>query len=34
VQYDTPEMILAQPANKFVEEFVGQDRAQCQGPAT
>ena len=27
VQYDTPEMILAQPANKFVEEFVGQDRA-------
>jgi osmoprotectant transport system ATP-binding protein len=27
VQYDTPEVILAQPANKFVEEFVGQDRA-------
>jgi osmoprotectant transport system ATP-binding protein len=27
VQYDTPEMILAKPANKFVEEFVGQDRA-------
>ncbi|MEO7762698.1 MAG: ABC transporter ATP-binding protein [Casimicrobiaceae bacterium] len=27
VQYDTPETILAQPANKFVEEFVGQDRA-------
>ena len=27
VQYATPEVILAQPANKFVEEFVGQDRA-------
>jgi osmoprotectant transport system ATP-binding protein len=27
VQYDTPEMILSAPANKFVEEFVGQDRA-------
>jgi osmoprotectant transport system ATP-binding protein len=27
VQYDTPERILAQPANAFVEEFVGQDRA-------
>jgi osmoprotectant transport system ATP-binding protein len=27
VQYDTPEMILARPANRFVEEFVGQDRA-------
>ena len=27
VQYDTPEVILASPANKFVEEFVGQDRA-------
>jgi osmoprotectant transport system ATP-binding protein len=27
VQYDTPEHILARPANAFVEEFVGQDRA-------
>jgi osmoprotectant transport system ATP-binding protein len=27
VQYDTPEMILAKPANQFVEDFVGQDRA-------
>jgi len=27
VQYDTPEQILARPANAFVEEFVGQDRA-------
>ncbi len=27
VQYDTPEHILARPANAFVKEFVGQDRA-------
>jgi osmoprotectant transport system ATP-binding protein len=27
VQYDSPERILAHPANAFVEEFVGQDRA-------
>lgn len=27
VQYDTPEQILARPADAFVEEFVGQDRA-------
>ncbi|MEO8133996.1 MAG: ABC transporter ATP-binding protein [Betaproteobacteria bacterium] len=27
VQYDRPERILAHPANTFVEEFVGQDRA-------
>ena len=27
VQYDTPENILARPADAFVEEFVGQDRA-------
>ena len=27
VQYDTPAAILARPANAFVEEFVGQDRA-------
>jgi osmoprotectant transport system ATP-binding protein len=27
VQYDTPEAILAHPANAFVEEFVGTDRA-------
>ena len=27
VQYDSPEEILARPANAFVEEFVGQDRA-------
>ena len=27
VQYDAPEAILARPANAFVEEFVGQDRA-------
>jgi osmoprotectant transport system ATP-binding protein len=26
VQYDTPDAILAQPANDFVAEFVGQDR--------
>ncbi|MEE8470615.1 MAG: betaine/proline/choline family ABC transporter ATP-binding protein [Dehalococcoidia bacterium] len=27
VQYDTPEAILANPANKFVHDFVGTDRA-------
>jgi len=27
VQYDTPEAILARPANAFVESFVGTDRA-------
>ena len=27
VQYDAPEHILARPADAFVEEFVGQDRA-------
>ena len=27
VQYDTPERILAHPADAFVEEFVGSDRA-------
>ena len=27
VQYDSPERILAHPANAFVEAFVGQDRA-------
>jgi osmoprotectant transport system ATP-binding protein len=27
VQYDTPEAILARPANKFVHDFVGTDRA-------
>ena len=27
VQYDTPQAILAQPANEFVESFVGADRA-------
>lgn len=27
VQYDTPEAILARPANKFVRDFVGTDRA-------
>ncbi|MCP4116332.1 MAG: betaine/proline/choline family ABC transporter ATP-binding protein [Desulfobacteraceae bacterium] len=27
VQYDTPEMILTQPRNKFVSDFVGADRA-------
>ncbi|MFT6924856.1 MAG: osmoprotectant transport system ATP-binding protein [Psychromonas sp.] len=27
VQYDTPEMILTQPKNKFVSDFVGADRA-------
>ncbi len=27
VQYDTPEEILARPANKFVHDFVGTDRA-------
>ena len=27
VQYDTPEAILAQPADAFVDEFVGSDRA-------
>jgi osmoprotectant transport system ATP-binding protein len=27
VQYDTPESILAQPADRFVESFVGTDRA-------
>jgi osmoprotectant transport system ATP-binding protein len=27
VQYDTPEDILSQPANKFVHDFVGTDRA-------
>ncbi|MFC2059631.1 ATP-binding cassette domain-containing protein [Chloroflexota bacterium] len=27
IQYDTPEAILAKPANKFVHDFVGTDRA-------
>jgi osmoprotectant transport system ATP-binding protein len=27
VQYDTPEAILMRPANKFVSDFVGADRA-------
>ena len=27
IQYDTPEMILTQPRNKFVSDFVGADRA-------
>ncbi|MFC2041944.1 betaine/proline/choline family ABC transporter ATP-binding protein [Chloroflexota bacterium] len=27
VQYDTPETILSRPANKFVRDFVGTDRA-------
>ena len=27
VQYDTPEIILSKPANKFVHDFVGTDRA-------
>ena len=27
VQYDTPEAILARPADAFVESFVGTDRA-------
>lgn len=27
VQFDTPEMILTQPKNKFVSDFVGADRA-------
>ena len=27
MQYDTPEAILASPANAFVEAFVGADRA-------
>ncbi len=27
VQYDTPEVILTQPKNKFVSDFVGADRA-------
>lgn len=27
IQYDTPEMILTQPKNKFVADFVGSDRA-------
>ncbi len=27
IQYDTPEMILTQPKNKFVSDFVGADRA-------
>lgn len=27
VQYDTPEIILSRPANKFVHDFVGTDRA-------
>jgi len=27
VQYDTPELILSKPANKFVQDFVGTDRA-------
>jgi osmoprotectant transport system ATP-binding protein len=27
VQYDTPDAILAKPANKFVHDFVGTDRA-------
>jgi len=27
VQYDTPEVILSRPANKFVHDFIGTDRA-------
>jgi osmoprotectant transport system ATP-binding protein len=27
IQYDTPEAILAHPANKFIHDFVGTDRA-------
>ncbi len=27
VQYDTPEVILSKPANKFVHDFIGTDRA-------
>ena len=27
VQYDTPAVVLARPADAFVEEFVGPDRA-------
>jgi osmoprotectant transport system ATP-binding protein len=27
VQYDTPEVILMKPANKYIEDFVGTDRA-------
>ena len=27
IQYDTPEVILTQPRNKFVSDFVGADRA-------
>jgi osmoprotectant transport system ATP-binding protein len=27
VQYDTPEVILMKPANKYIEDFVGADRA-------
>ena len=26
-QYDTPDAILAQPADDFVEQFIGEDRA-------
>lgn len=28
IQYDTPENILANPANEFVEDFLGEDRLQ------
>jgi osmoprotectant transport system ATP-binding protein len=27
VQYDTPDAILAHPADSFVEQFIGEDRA-------
>lgn len=28
IQYDTPDNILAEPANEFVESFLGEDRLQ------
>jgi len=33
IQYDTPEVILAKPANKFVHDFVGVDRHLNDCPA-
>lgn len=32
IQYDTPENILQQPANEFVEELLGEDRLMQARP--
>lgn len=34
VQYDTPENVIANPANDFVREFIGEDRLQASADNT